>query len=533
MFRFGLLFVLTLLLSVFLFYLYKKYNKKQVATPCPDNPSNASIIYKIIIFFECAMLYALLALILSTAWLKGDDYIFLQCTDYTLKEKFFFILGRYSCWNSRLGDIIASLLALSENRWQHIFITPFFIIALPFVIFNFLTPSKASIFSLKGFIFILFTVFIILVSVSLTPWRNIWCYAAAVNYLWPMAIVTLLLTYYKKNSPSTNKLKSKYLIILVFLLGLYSTWSLECITVLLLPALSIWIIWKYRRGIHITAHCWAGFMGAIWGAFFLFSSPGLARRSAKEVADRAFDPSVLSFDQMWEFVTTQTPENLTLLQAGTVRYILDGIPLPLHIFYIPELLKHFIPCCAAALICWVVFCLCALTKKPLFPKKHIRISCIFVCLAFLSAFAYLYACIPTDMSYLPSSYLIVLACSLLFLNIQGQFGKISRIVSTVVLMIYASVQLFPSVGEAWRYKKYEKIRLAELHSQIDRGEQDVVIYQPYTIPPKDELGLIHNMDLQQEANIYPNFIAARAYKINSITLMPHKSASESSEQAPK
>ena len=514
MIKFAILFLLTAILSYLFIFAYKKGSSLRITQNSAIRESSHSRWF-FIVAIESILFYILFAGILSTAWLKGDDYIFFECANGSLLDRLLIISGRYTHCNGRLGDIIATLLAISENRWQHILLTPLFIIATPFAAFRLLTPQRESIFSAKGAGFILFFVFLFTINVSLTPWRNFWCYAAAVNYIWPMPVICMFLSFYREDRLTLKA--GQISIPLLFLLGMYSAWSLECITLFLLPGIILWALYKTKQKKHIPVQCFSGLLGVIWGAFFLLATPALQRRAEAELAQRAFKADQYDWQQMIDFVLNKTPENLAQLQGSTVAYLFDGIPLPLHVFYVPELMKSFLPCCTAGLITFGIFALGTAIQRKATWKQQILKGSLGVIFALVCASSYLASCIPTNMSFLPPAFIILLSCSYLFLHSSGKEYSILKIVLTIGIIITSCIKLAPSVIEAAKYKKYEHHRLAEIHRQIDAGKKDIVLPPQFHVMPQDKLGLIMSMDIHDRPEQYPNFIAAKCYKVDSIT----------------
>lgn len=514
MVKFAFFFLLTAIISILLVLAYRKFSSSHV----PYNKisrENFPSTWAFIITIECTLFYTLFAYILSTAWLKGDDYIFFECANGSLSDRLLIISGRYTHCNGRLGDIIATLLSISENRWQHILLTPLFIIATPFAAHRLLMPRNESIFSAKGAGFILFCVFLFTINVSLTPWRNFWCFAAAVNYIWPMPVICLFLSFFREDRLTATA--GKMAIPLLFLLGLYSAWSLECVTLFLLPGIIIWALIKVKQKRHIPAQCFSGLLGVIWGAFFLLATPALQRRAANELAQRAFKADQYDWQQMVDFVLNKTPENLALLRGSTVAYLFDGIPLPLHVFYIPELMHAFLPCCATGLVAFGILALGTAMQRSKAWKQLLLKSSIGVIFAMVCACSYLASCIPTNMSFLPPAFIILLSGAYLFLHSSGKGYGILKVVLTAGIIITSCIKIAPSVMEAAEYKKYEKQRLAEIHRQIDAGRKDIVLPPQFEVIPQDKLGLIMSMDIHDKPEQYPNFIAAKCYKVDSIT----------------
>lgn len=514
MLKFALLFLITAILSLLLIWLYKKFPLSSTTQNSPVQKGKLSR-WHFIIAIESITFVTLFACILSTAWLKGDDYIFFECASGSLFDRLLIISGRYTHCNGRLGDIIATLLAIAENRWQHIILTPLFIIATPFAAHRLLAPRNESIFSAKGAGFILFFIFLFTINVSLTPWRNFWCYAAAVNYIWPMPLICLFLSFFREDRLTSKP--GKMAIPLLFLLGLYSAWSLECVTLFLLPGIIIWALCKVKQKKHIPVQCFSGLLGVIWGSFFLLATPALQRRAAEELAQRAFKADQYDWQQMVEFVLNKTPENLAQLRGSTVAYLLDGIPLPLHVFYIPELMEDFLPCCAAGLVAFGILALGTAIQRSKAWKQQLLKSSIGVIFAMVCACAYLASCIPTNMSFLPPAFIILLSGAYLFLHSSGKGYGILKVVLTAGIIITSCIKIAPSVIEAAEFKKYEKQRLAEIHRQINAGRKDIVLPPQFEVIPQDKLGLIMSMDIHDKPEQYPNFIAAKCYKVDSIT----------------
>lgn len=520
MLRYLALFILVFFLILLFWVLYKKFNPKEERTSYVPKQRN-SLLWVCLVCIECTILYAALATAISTAWFKGDDYIFFRFCDGSILDRLMIICGRYTTCNGRLGDIIATLIGISENRWQHIFLTPVFIIATPFALHRLMATEDRSIFSPRGALFILLVIALYTISVSLTPmWRNFWCYAAAVNYIWPIPVLCLFLSLFRSGLPI---IKNKLWATIVGMgLGIYSAWSLECITLFLMPGLCLWVVYQFLKKRHIPHQCAGGITGALLGAFLLTGTPALSRRAAAELASRTFDPSQYDWQQMLEFVTNQTPSNLELLQGDTVSYLLDGIPLPLHLFYIPLLLKHFLDCCLAPLIVFAILAVLHILQRGRDGQHTIRNATLLVIFAFVVACSYLISCIPSKMSFLPPSFIILAACSYLFLRLSGKkvlAGGITLTLSIVCLSIYL---IAPSVTEATNYKKYERMRLKIIHQQLAEGKRHIILPPKYPSSPEDKLGLINAMDLGERPTAYPNFIAAKCYGVDSIIQLPYK-----------
>lgn len=470
-----------------------------------------------IISVTCLVLYVGIAHVISLAWLKGDDYIFIAVNDMGLKERLTFILGRYINWVSRTGDITCSVLGIAENRWQQVLITPLFIIAAPFVLHRLVKQEGDSIWSLKGWLTIILTVPVMLLSTRLEgncPWRVFWCYAASVNYLWASVIIGYFLTFYRRSSCTVRAGGSKcgLACAAMFALGMYSGWSLECVSVLLVPGLLVWYGVKIRQKQHITAPQFAGILGCLSGAFMLFGSPALGRRGASELADRVFDPGQMSFAESFSFVTNHSAENMALLKGGTVQYMLDGLPVILRPFYAPELL-HSLWNCSMAVGCVILLLLVYATVSKQY--KALRGGLLGVLLSVLCACSYLYSCIPTEMSFWPASFILIGTAVYLFVHLR--VAQLLRWAIGLAALGTAVYVITPAVLEAQRYEQYEQARLSYIHSQAAAGVKELTLAPPYPTAPQDKLGLIRCMDLESDAKTYPNFIAKDHYKLEAIS----------------
>lgn len=467
-----------------------------------------------IVVATCLVLYVCVAYVISLAWLKGDDYIFIAVNDMGIKERLTFILGRYINWVSRTGDITCSLLGIAENRWQQVLLTPFFIILAPIALHSLVKSKGESIWSMKGWLTIVLTVPVMLLSTQMgeaSPWRIFWCYAASVNYLWASVIICCLLTHYRGDKVYARKwmgLKCAGL----FALGMYSGWSLECISVLLIPGLLIWYVLKMRRREHVQAPQFAGLLGCLSGAFMLFGSPALARRGASELARRALDPSSMSFSECFQFVTDHSAENMALLKGSTVQYLVDGLPVVLRPFYAPELLMNIWDCNKVVICILAGLLLCAMLKKQFHIIKR---GLAGVGLGLLSAFSYLYSCIPSGMSFWPAGFIFIGTVVYLLLNVNLHKG--AKTMFCALMMSMAVYICAPAVQEAQQYKEYEDARLTLIHELAARGVADICLEAPYPTAPQDKLGLIRCMDLTSDPKSYPNFIAKDYYKVNSIS----------------
>lgn len=501
-------------------YFVMRYQKK---TPIPAPPHTAThsfhLGWGIAITISILVIYAALACLFSSVWLKGDDYIFLPWPVANIKEMMFFVAGRYTDGNSRVGELLGGFVGLSENRWQHWLLTPAIILSIPFAMHRLFGKQGESITNFKGFCFIWFCIGMILMNADLHPWRNFWCYAVIANYLWPIPAIILFLSFYREGRWKSYQ-SSSLSIIGLFILGLYCGWALECVSIFLVPGLIIYCIWRCRKQKYIPWKCWSGLAGSIWGAFLLYASPAPGRRAARELAESLFDTSNMTFSQLLEFCTNLTPERLDLLQGAHVQYFLGGIPLPLHIFFVPQLISHYLPCCALALGA-ILFMMLFFIRKGT-KKKDLIITTSGIMLSFLCACSYLYACIPNNVCFQPASFIMIgTAC---FLFQRTILPIIVRPFMAIAVVIYACYILFPAGAEAWAYRETRSLRMAELHKKLAQGEKNITLHLHWLVPPKDPLGLITCMELGDDPQQYPNFLASRAYGVDSIILMKEKAS---------
>ncbi len=498
---YAVLFLLTLLAALKI----ARYQKHQ-AVPVSMLSSIGKIPkcnrnWALAIIVSSLFIYVSTSLLLSTAWLKGDDYILLPCSTYSLAERFSFCFARYINWVSRIGEIIASLIGISENRWQQFLITPAFITALPFTLYRLTKKKDGTIWSKQGFFFVWFSVTLALMSVNLSPWRNYWCYFASVTYLWPMTIIPLFLSFYRDSL--WKSYKSSYTSILaMFLLGLYCAWSLECISLFLLPGLILWHWKHWKRAQYIPARCWAGLVGSFWGAFFLYSSPALSRRAAGELAT-AMDTSSMDFSQMLEFCLHLTPERLQLLSGGTVQLFLGQFPLPLRFLFLPELISSYLPCCSLALAIIAVLSLIMISTKGSHKKRILLITASGILLSTLCACSYLYSCIPTSTAFLPPAFIMVATACYLFQRTPHPHLVCPML--AIATTLYAASILIPAGMESWRYQDARDARMAELHVQLAAGKKGIVLHQHWQAPPQDKLGFITSMDLESKGGSISQF----------------------------
>lgn len=481
-------FLVILLTALTIHYIKRKQALPNFSTFSPHAPIQKKWLVSIIPL--CIFLYSLIAFIIWTSWIKADEWAFVHAHNSSPRTLIHLCINKWLHANGRIGDLVGSVIGLSLNRWQHIFLTPLFIVAAPIAAFQLVRPSKEHhIFSLKGFFFILFFTAILAISVCITPWRNYYDFAAAVNYIWPVTITCFLLSFYRTDtwSPASNsKIRTFFLI----LTGIYCGWSLECVTLFLLPGSMLWLFFRYHQKLYVPRSCFAGICVFLIGAFMLIASPGLAVRGAGELTRHSLDISSLSFSEALTFALNHTPENLTQITGVTVDFYLKDLPLILRPFYLPELMERFMSCCYPLLICTVLLLIMVWFTAPSLRQKAMYTSFAIVLLAFLCAGSYIYGCIPRKMSYYPAIFILAIAGSYLFIH----FFHLNRkkfIVLTLASCIAFCVTIIPPVVEALEYKHYENGLREIMFQKMKNGEDDFYRHpKTFTTQPKNKLGLI-------------------------------------------
>lgn len=479
-------FLITILVALTIHYLVRKQPLPSF-TPKPTHlPIPKKWVIRVILL--CISLYILFAFIISTSWFKADEWAFIS--DYTIKDRVHIIINRWLQSNGRMGDIVGSIIGLSLNRWQHILLTPFLVVSAPLAVFLLVKPKEEQhFFSSNAFFFILFYITIIAISVNTTPWRNYYDFAAAINYIWPCTIICFFLSFFRADLWNTNS-DSKLRTVFLALLGIYCGWSLECITLFLLPFSLLWLVVRYRKKLYVPRSCFAGICGFIIGAFMLISSPGLAARGTHELVRSTLDISSLSFNEALAFALNHSPENMAQITGVTVDFYLKDLPLILRPLYLPELMERFISCCYPLLICTALLLITVWFTAPALRRKAMYTSFAIILLSFLCAGSYIYGCIPRKMSYYPAIFILAIACSYLFIH----FFHLNRkkfIALTLASCIAFCVTIIPPVVEALEYKHYENGLREVMFQKMKNGEDDFYRHpKTFTTQPKNKLGLI-------------------------------------------
>lgn len=481
--------ILLLALSLLTIHYIKK--KSSVCYNVTINPPPISKKWFSAIFILCIFLYFLFVYIIYLSWIKADEWIFIRIHDAaTYKQVIETSSHRWFYWNSRVGELLGSIIGLSLNRWQHIYLTPIFIIGAPFSSFLLVRPKRMKTpFNATGFFFILFFMAIMAISVCTTSWRNYYDYAAAVNYLWPCTVICFFLSFYRSEF-WTKRSNSKSFTVLVGVLGVFSGWAIECVTAVLLPMLLIWLFYRYKKNLCIPQSCFAGICGFIIGSFMLFGTHGHDIRGAGELVNSTLNLSSLSFSEAFQFACDHSSENMSQIKGKTIDFYLKDLPLVFRFFYFPVIMKLFISCCYPVLIFIFVSLIAVWTTPSLKRKKTIYISGVIILLSIASTSSYLFGGIPRKMSYYPCSFMLVVACSYLYLRLYKKHPMMC-ITFSIMAVLSFSISVFPSVIEAREYKHYEYGLRDVMYENMRKDVKEYYIHPPtFSSSPKNKLGLI-------------------------------------------
>ena len=487
------------------------------------------------LLLSCLVVYGCFSYFLSLAWFKGDDYLYATHDVFSLSHVYGAI-HTYLNRVSRVGEIAAFFLGVMSSRWQHWVFTPFFLVALPFAVVR-LVCGRFSWGGARALLVFWFVVFLALQSVyTIGYYRSYWCFTASTNYFWSTVVTFAFLSFmfpWKWGDVQQCALRKWLWVGLVFCLGLYSGWGTEAMTVTLLPLLTCWMVylwWKVKR---VPLRCWAGYAGWCMGAFFLFASPALSRRAVDGGTSRALDVSCMSSGEISEFVRHLTPAKVKMLVDGCGCVNLNGIPLLEHLYFFPYLAERYWSCCEYPT--WVLLALAVVTLvlRPEHWKRNLAVAAGLYAVSWGCAASYLGGAIPGVTSFLPPSFIVVVACVLLFVQLRGRFSMPVLTVVTGVVIYTGLLLLLPPAIEAHHYKKYEYEKFAEIERQKAAGAKHVVLYRTWPSPPKDALGMICSMELGPDPEQYPNSSARNYYGVDGISLLPEIRLPDSSKEEKK
>ena len=510
---------------------YKEWSSSQTILICDNNIAINENKYKPykekwwwILVSSVVVVYVFLSMLLYTAWLQNDDYVFSGILSKTTLPADLWAAAahRYSTWVARFGDFFNVLFPLSDSRWQVWVITPALVVSIPFALHRlFRRDSKECMVSSKGILFFWFCCFLFLLSAATPYWAPFFSYTINANYVWPSIGFIWLFSIY--NPTNWNKCGyNSFACWGVFFLAFICGWAAECTAVILVPLLVLLGACSEWKGVKLPPICWSGIVGSVWGAFVLFASPAHIARNAKISATRQLNIDRLTPEQISEFVQNLDWEKVSLLKGASGNISLSGIPLHEHIYFIPYLLDEMwktasVPFCVAGLLLISLL----LSSRYIREIRSAGVSVCICIIACLVAFSYLAACIPTKNSFIPCSFMAATAASLLFFAHTG-VNKCSarQLIATLVIAIVGCMTFIPAGVEAWSYLPCRSAYYAKIREQAAAGKENVIIHCPFSIKPKNRLSLIGV--LKNDPKAYPNNFAAKYYEVKSIRVLPHQ-----------
>ncbi|MBQ0160421.1 MAG: hypothetical protein KBT28_07370 [Bacteroidales bacterium] len=476
------------------------------------------------LFWICLACYLFLLVVLSSASVQWDDWEFLGFGKHTIRERFFISLQRYLSWVSRIGEIAATMGGLTLSRWHSWAITPLFAVAAPMAFFALVKVKGESIFSSKGKMFFLFAFMLCLLGVNLQFWRNYWCYAAAYNYLFPTVICIYFLSFFRFDGDVRQG--NVWKAVGLFALGLVSGWGTECMTVLLLPLLGIWVAYNmFSKTNHLPFASYCGFVGFLWGASALYGSPALYSRNAADSQLRIIDIASMSNEQIKSFVSSLTWEKVELLKGGSGVITLSDIPLWLHIHFLPYILERFLQCCAVGLVVWLILFIVHAAGKGVDRRRKLLSALVMVLAALACAVSYIVKCIPTQMSFLPPCFILIAGCSYLYLRASMKVQKTLMIVMSLTGIFL----LLPATVQAWQYRVQQLERNDYIARQIQEGKKEIAVKTIDVNKWWPTLGLFQDNDINTNPKAYPNGSVAEFFNIDIIYRIPKEAEKKAAE----
>lgn len=484
---------------------------EQTLAPLPSPPSRK--IWLALLVVSVLIAFAGLSMLLYSSWLSGDDFVGLGISALPLEDWIKTVGGSYFHWVSRLGEIVANIGTISFSRWQIWLLTPLLLVSIPFAVWKLVRKREpSSICSPGGILFFWFIILLFLIPESKGWWQALSVYVVGTNYLWPSVATLFLMAVIvraKDVQPTPSPARFLLQCLAMFALGTACGWGNECTTVFLVPFVFAWLAYHCHKKIRIPAHVLPACLGVIVGAMMLFLSTAHAFRAVKAESFRAIRPENMPYDQVVNFVQHLTPDKVAMLGGDNV--ILTGIPMYLHIYFLPYMTKLFLPIALPFMVALVLM-LCCLVRHPRF-KCIFLLSCLALAASWVVASSYLAQCIPTAMSFVPPAFLILAACGMAFVYLNNW----QKVVMLLVSVIAFCLTTLPAAHEAFVYKQYEQASYADVFLQIAEGKKDVVFHCMYTKQPENRLGIIDNRTISADnpLDIY-NKSLARWLGVNSI-----------------
>lgn len=510
---FGIFIILEITIMI-LFYLSKKTTEPYITTPKLSTDKSASTKSIVILTIILSATYLFLLFIIKSSWLNGDEFVILHVSSLPLVERLQIAGGSYLHWVSRVGELICNIGGIHLNRWQIFIINPLVIISIPIALWKLLGNDYSKIASAKGLTFFIFLIGLLMAGNSIGLWKCYTNYAASANYLWPILFNIIFLSFY---NPKNWHSDSTFFVfnVAIFTIGLIAGWGTECISVIVFPILVIFLSYRLRKKLHTPVYAYTGLMGYLWGIMLMFASPAHATRCMKAASFRSIQPEHMSFTEVFNWVSSLTPEKLDMLGAPNVS--LHGIPLILHIYFLEPMAQIFWAESSLFTTILIILTIILLIIKKGNRKKVVLISLSSISLAWISASAYLSQSIPTEMSFVPPAFFIVAGISYHFLTLL-KHSPIKSFIFASLIAIMALFNVVPSWIEAIEYKHYEANQYKLINQAINGGLKNINIPSPYTSVPENKLRLINFRHLSEDAQSYTNKSLSEYYGVDSIRI---------------
>lgn len=514
-----------LALSFFLYVGIKWYNKGKIFEPVPQFSKRdvAPLKWRVCLFAFCVVSGGLLALFLHTAWMSLDSWVFYSHGSILSNARS--ALEFYMSTNARGAEFLLKVITIPENMWQNYIITPIVCLFIPYTAFRLLTGGEEAFISRKGVSFYVFFFLLLLLTVDVVnhSYGNFYMLPIAANYLWPVPCTLYFLSCFRKwlmvdaENPDIQSLAKR---IIAFLMGLVACWGPECVCVLMLPLLVVHAFYTAYKKLKISEWCLWGYMGAVWGAFFLFASPGIYGRAMYGLSTRKIDFSSFSSNQLDEYFRGFSLESCGDFVdfSGCINF--SDLPLQYHLFFIPCFLLRFYTCCRWVMLIFSILFILHLTKTYPQRRNLLFISLLIIAGGLLCAASYLMGGIPTPSSYQPGVIILSLAVALLFLHLP--YKIIPQVVLICLMGGYLLYSMGPITYQQLQYKHYEKERFAEIHRQRAEGKEYIVLpSMPEHV--QDKWGMLALHQLEKDFSDYPNTAAARRYGVKGVRQEKRKS----------
>lgn len=498
----------------------------------PDTPSlitvNQSLPCRFWVILTCSVIlicYLLYGYLVSLAWLRLDELgVYGNVGVLSLSERFRFAWDNYLNFVSRFGQLIRNTVGISQNRWEMWITVVPAVVLTPLAMWAVIRPSRltphqaSTIFSLRGVMFYL-AIFSLCLIGSYT--KNWFCqseYAAGCNYLTIHVIFLYILSYFRTDQ--VNKRNSIWVCLGAFILGLLAGWSTEAITVVMLPLLlayTAFMAWKHRHILPLRTY--SALAGMVCGAYMLFASPALYLRSDKTSSTVSSFVNSMTPDQLQNWLENLTSTEVLKLRGFAYIISLADIPLLDHIYFIPFASERMWECAQNSMIAFIILALLYAATQRQGILKPLLMALGFVGVGWLCSYSYLASCIPQEISYTPSCYMVIVGCAFLLWRLKF---KVDTVVVAAIITICAFITILPSAIEAQQYKKYEKARFAYIEQQAAAGVQDIVIKNAVPKKPADKMGLLRVNDITGNPKDYRNAGVAKYHHVKSIRQAPVK-----------